>query len=202
MGDNLWKLLNCEIDFSEALYKEQGFHLLSGCNGNLEIFEKGVNFSQIIIDIISEYRCDYDSIILDSPAGLSQDNLILNAYADERIVVVTPDRSSITDSYSLVKLLNQKFGIKENSLLVNKYKTHKQFSKVVLTLSETIENFLSARTNIIGGIPYLNQFGDEFDNYFLFKEKSSFHQTFFKLVERFSERIYRRSQATIQTAYS
>ena len=200
--DRLFQLLSAEISFEESLYKENGFHLLPGCNGNLDIFEGELNYAQVMIDIINEYRSLYDMVILDSPAGLSQDNLILNAYADERIFVVTPDRSSITDSYSLVKLLNQKFGIKENTLLVNKYKTHKQFTKVVLTLSETVENFLSVRTVIMGGIPLLSQSGDEFDKYFLSKEKSSFHESFYKLVERFSERINRRRQATIQRAYS
>jgi len=199
------KILSGEASFDECLIQRGNFHLLPACNGSVEIFENKLNFDEIIIDIISSHEHEYDYILLDCPAGVSREALTLNAYCDHRWIIVTPDKSSITDSYSLVKLLSNRFGIKENHLLVNMYQTDKQFQKVVLTLSETIENFLGARTHILGGISKLDVSHGEFDTFFLSENKNEFQRNFAKLLYGFTEKVggplISRSQGISQLAY-
>jgi flagellar biosynthesis protein FlhG len=199
------KILSGEASFDECLIQRGNFHLLPACNGSVEVFESKLNFDEIIIDIISSHEHEYDYILLDCPAGVSREALTLNAYCDHRWIIVTPDKSSITDSYSLVKLLSNRFGIKENHLLVNMYQTDKQFQKVVLTLSETIENFLGARTQILGGISKLDVSHGEFDTFFLSENKNEFQRNFAKLLYGFTEKVggplMSRSQGISQLAH-
>ncbi len=182
------KLLAGEATFEECLIRQNNFHLLPASNGSVSVFESKLNFDEIVIDIISSHESEYDYILLDCPAGVFRDSLTLNAYCDHRWVVVTPDRSSITDSYSLIKLLSQRFGIKENHLIVNMYQNEKQFQKVVLTLSETIENFLGARTMILGGIQKYDVTAEGFDTFFLSEDKNEFNWNFVKLLYGFTEK--------------
>jgi len=183
------KILSGEASLQDCIIQRGNFHLLPACNGSVEVFETKLNFDEIIIDIITSHEHEYDYIILDCPAGIGREILTLNAYCDHRWIVVTPDKSSITDSYSLVKLLSQRFGIKDNHLLVNMYQSDKQFQKVVLTLSETIENFLGARTNILGGIPKLDVSSEGFDTFFLSEKKNEFQRNFVKLLYGFTEKV-------------
>ncbi|MCM2350333.1 MAG: AAA family ATPase [Bacteriovoracaceae bacterium] len=182
------KILSGEATLHDCLIQRGNFHLLPACNGSVEVFESKLNFDEIIIDIISSHEHEYDYILLDCPAGVGRETLTLNAYCDHRWIVVTPDKSSITDSYSLVKLLSNRFGIKENHLLVNMYQSEKQFQKVVLTLSETIENFLGARTHILGGIQKLDVSAEGFDTFFLSQNKNEFQRNFAKLLYGFAEK--------------
>ena len=183
------KLLSAEIHFEDCLIQQGNFHLLPACNGSIEVFEKKLNFDEIIIDIIASHEHEYDYILLDCPAGVSRELLTLNAYCDHRWVVVTPDKSSITDSYSLIKLLASRFGIKENHLLVNMYQTEKQYQKVVSTLSETIENFLNVRTHILGGIQKIDVDASSFDTFFLSENKNELNKNFVKLLYGFTEKV-------------
>jgi flagellar biosynthesis protein FlhG len=183
------KILSGEMNFDECLIRRGNFHLLPACNGSVELFESKLNFDEVIIDIITSHEHEYDYILLDCPAGVAREALTLNAYCDHRWIVVTPDKSSITDSYSLVKLLSQRFGIKENHLLVNMYQNEKQFQKVVSTLSETIENFLGARTMILGGIQKYDVSAEGFDTFFLSEGKNEFHRNFVKLLLGFTEKV-------------
>ncbi len=182
------KILSGEAQFEDCLISRGNFHLLPACNGSVSVFESKINFDDVIIDIIASHENDYDYILLDCPAGASREALTLNAYCDHRWVVVTPDKSSITDSYSLVKLLATRFGIKENHLIVNMYQSEKQFQKVVLTLSETIENFLGARTMILGGIQKFDVSAEGFDTFFLSEGKNEFQRNFVKLLYGFTEK--------------
>jgi flagellar biosynthesis protein FlhG len=126
---------------------------------------------------------------LDCPAGLGREALALNAHCDNRFIIVTPDKSSITDSYSLIKILHQRFGIKENHLLVNMFHSEKQYQRVVSILSETIENFLGLRTHALGGIRKLDVTAEAFDTFFLSEEKSEWNKNFIKLLYGFTEKV-------------
>lgn len=183
------KLLSAEATFEQCVIRNGKFDLLPACNGSIEVFESKLHFDEIIIDIIASHEEDYDYIVLDCPAGIARDVLTLAAYCDHRFVVVTPDKSSITDSYSLIKLLAARYGIRENHLLVNMYQTEKQYQKVVMTLSETVENFLSCRTHILGGIQKLDIPAETFDTFFLSDTKNEFHRNFIKLLSGFAEKF-------------
>ena len=182
------KLLSAESAFDEVLIQQGNFHLLPACNGSVELFESKLNFAEIIIDIMTTHEHEYDYILLDCPAGVSREALTLNAYCDYRWVVVTPDKSSITDSYSLIKLLSKRFGTKENHLLVNMYQSDKQFQKVVTTLSETIENFLGLKTQVLGGVKKVEVSAESFDTFFLSETKTEWQKNFVKLLYGFTEK--------------
>ena len=183
------KLLSAEAHFDECIIRNGNFDLLPACNGSVEMFESKLNFDEIIIDIIASHEDEYDFILLDCPAGVSRETLTISAYCDHRFVIVTPDKSSITDSYSLIKLLAARYGIKENHLLVNMYQTEKQYQKVIMTLSETVENFLGCRTHILGGIQKLDVSAEGFDTFFLSENKNEFHKNFIKLLSGFTEKM-------------
>ncbi|MEX0799418.1 MAG: AAA family ATPase [Bacteriovoracaceae bacterium] len=190
-NSNFYSLLTAEKSFEDCLHIEGDFHLLSACNGDLDLFDSKLKFEELIVDIINGHEDEYDFIMLDCPAGLSREALILNAYCDQRIFVVTPDKASITDSYSLMKVLSAKFGVKENHLLVNMHLTQGQFQRVALTISETVENFLGCRTNILGGLKRIDVEHSRFDKFFLHNVESGFHKKFLKVVKKYSDDLSR-----------
>lgn len=189
MDNKFERLLSSELSFEDCVIQQGRFHLLPACNGSTSLFESKLNFAEIIIDIISSHEDEYDFILLDCPAGLSKDALTLNAFCDDRFVVVTPDKSSITDSYSLVKLLSARFGVTSNHLLVNMYQSEKQYQRVVTTLTETIRNFVGAETEVLGGIRKLDLANEQFDTFFLSEAKNEFHLNFVKLLYGFTEKV-------------
>ena len=198
VNNTFYSLVSAESDFKECLYQDGNFSLLSACNGSIDMFDAELRMEEIIIDIINTHGHEFDFILLDSPAGLSRESLTLNAYCDKRIVVVTPDRASITDSYSLVKVLSKKFGIKENHLLLNMVQNKTQFEKVVKTFSETIENFLGCRTKILGGIKKLSIEASQFDQYLLAGGKNDLQENFLKVVRSLTEEL---SELTMQEGF-
>lgn len=184
-----YDLVSARRDFDDCLHKDGNLHLLAGCNGNLDLFNKSLEIDRIIIDILVNHEKDYDYIILDCPAGITKETLTLNAYSDYRVVVVTPDKSSVTDSYSLIKILNKEFGVNDNHLLINKMSSEPQYQRMIKTLSETVETFLKCRLHILGGVKKEEVPDDHFDTILLNQEKNSLHKNFMNIVKRFTEEI-------------
>ncbi len=185
--NNFQQLIRAEKEFDECIYKEGNFHLLSAANGDLDFFDSGLELDKYITDIITEHENEYDYILLDCPAGLSKSSVTLNAYCDYRIIVVTPDKSSITDSYSLIKILNKKYEIYENHLLVNKVSSESQFKRIVNTLSQTVENFLNSRLKVLGDIPKVHGAVDAFDRVLMENFSGELHRGFTKVAKKIAE---------------
>ena len=188
-NNDFLKYVNNEKPLDECIYKDRNFHLLSGCNGNLELSNKKISFQELIINILHKKEGSYDFIFLDCPAGISNENLIINAYCDYRFVVVVPDKSSITDSYSLIKILYMKHGISKNHILINKILHKEQFNKLVKGLSETVQNFLNCRLNILGGIVREKNSDELFDDNFFYTEKSRLHKNFCNVLKKFTDEV-------------
>ena len=187
INNYFYDLISARRDFNDCLHIDGNLHLLAGCNGNIELFNKNLEFDRIIIDIIASHEQEYDYIILDCPAGITKETLTLNAYSDFRFVIVTPDKSSVTDSYSLIKILNLEFGVSDNHLLLNKISSGPQYQRMVKTLSETVETFLKCRLHILGGIKNEEVPVDQFDTVLLHRENSSLHRNFVKIVKKFTD---------------
>lgn len=187
LNDNFYSLLSLEKTFDECLYKLGNIHLLSGCNGNSDLFDSSFEHDKFIVDIIAEHRSDYDHIILDCPAGVNRETINLQAYADYRFMVVNPDRSSITDTYALIKILNQKYQIKDNHLIVNRVDSNKQYLKVVKSLVDTVSSFMQANLSVLGGVKNLEVPSDKFDHALLKSEKNSLSKYYTKIINKFTD---------------
>lgn len=196
LTDNFFDLLSSNKDFESCLIKRNNLDILPGCNGNLELFKGSLTLDRLLIDIIETHRKDYDYIFIDSPAGLSPLTLNLNSYSDDRFMIVNPDNSSMTDAYSLMKLLVNNFGTKEFHLVVNKVANQRQYYKVVKGLGDTVDRFLNARLNILGTIPLCSAAADEFDKVLFAPEKSSIDKDFVHIAQRYSEEHSKRESLT------
>ena len=87
-----------------------------------------------------------------------------------------------------MKILNSSYGIKENHLLINKAGDKKQVQRLVKTLSETVENFLSCRLHILEAIFYHDVKIDKFDTHLLKNSDSKIHKNFLKAILSFTEK--------------
>ena len=184
LNDNFVSFLQGKKTFAESISHVSGFDLLSGGNGSLDIYDSNYDFEKIIINLLLDIESSYDYVLLDSPAGLSRVSMALNAYSDYRFFVVTPDQSSITDSYSLMKILKNRFGVSKNHLIVNR-SGFKQYEKIIKSLPITVDRFLGGELCVLGMIEQMNLTPDQFDKTFLSAEKISSDQFINKLVERF-----------------
>jgi flagellar biosynthesis protein FlhG len=188
LNDHFYSLISSKISFDDAVYKDGNFHLLSACNGNNELFNNGPEMGQLILDIISSHEDEYDIIILDCPAGLNKDVCTLSAYCDYRFVVVTPDKSSITDSYSLIKVLNQNYSIGTNHLIFNKISDKSQYLRLAKTFLDTTDRYLNCSVKILGALPFFTKNLDRFDHELIKVADSKIHKHFSKIILSFAEK--------------
>ena len=97
----------------------------------------------------------FDILLVDTGAGISSNVIYFNLAAEERMVVVTPEPTSITDAYALIKVMFYQHGIKNFFLLLNMVKDEKEAKSVYQNLSRVVSRFLrDISLDYVGFIPW------------------------------------------------
>jgi flagellar biosynthesis protein FlhG len=95
---------------------------------------------------------NYDIVLIDTAAGISSNVLYFNASANEIMVVVTPEPTSITDAYALMKILSVKYQERHFRLLVNLAKNAREADDVSRQLCLVANRFLDVSIEHFGSV--------------------------------------------------
>ncbi|RXI97990.1 MinD/ParA family protein [Anaerobacillus alkaliphilus] len=95
----------------------------------------------------------YDYIIFDMGAGVSKDSLHFILSANEIIVVTTPEPTSVTDAYAMVKYIQLKDQEIPIQVLVNRSETPSEGKKTFENLKLVTSQFLQKDISLLGIIP-------------------------------------------------
>lgn len=93
-----------------------------------------------------------DLLIIDTAAGISDNVISLLLAADEVILVVSPDNTSIVDSYAVVKVVNELDTFKTFSVITNLVRDEEEGADVFLKFSRAIKKFLNKEVRYLGYI--------------------------------------------------
>lgn len=150
---NLYDVLFKNSSLEEVICElEPGLDLISGGSGLYEMSKLTLEQKRQTLMEISSLHRSYDFMIVDTAPGYSEQVLYLNSAADKVCVVITPDPSSFTDSYALIKLLHQKMRIQDFDVICNMTASDKEGVALYQRFSEVVQRFLYVRLGYIGSV--------------------------------------------------
>ncbi|NLK86667.1 MAG: MinD/ParA family protein [Clostridiaceae bacterium] len=93
-----------------------------------------------------------DIIIVDTGAGLSENVMSFVAAADEVLLVTTPEPTSITDAYALIKMVSNRDRTKTIRVIVNRSESSSEANDVLNKLVLVADRFLGIKLEPAGYI--------------------------------------------------
>lgn len=135
---------------------EEGPNALSyvaGGSGLAEIFTMDESKYHFFLAQFPKLLDTYDFIIFDMGAGISEGSAHFVLAADECIVVTTPEPTSLTDAYAMIKHVLQKSPDMSISLLVNRAASIKAGEQTIKRLSHVVSQFLQKNIKTLGIVP-------------------------------------------------
>jgi len=152
---NLHHVLCGEKTLSEAVVEGPGgVRILAAASGIPEMAElsKGQKFT--LLEEIEDLDENFDFMLIDTAAGITSNVMYFNMAAGEIIVVASPEPTSLTDAYALIKVLYQGYAVRRFTLLVNMARDSKEAGMVYARLSNATNHFLGLPIEYLGYIPY------------------------------------------------
>jgi flagellar biosynthesis protein FlhG len=131
-----------------------GMRLVPAASGFEELTQLGHEQRLQLLEQVDSLEGTCDVLLVDTGAGISPNVLFFAAAARETLVVVTPDPTSLTDAYALVKVLSTRYAERAFSVLVNMARNEWEARKTFTQLLRVAERFLQVRLRWIGWVPH------------------------------------------------
>ncbi len=130
---------------------------ISGGSGIAGMSNLSREYLVYIIKNLAELDAIADVIIIDTGAGISEAVLEFLVASGEILLVTTPEPTSITDSYSLLKALNRhpRFSNEYSKIKViaNKVDTAEEGRQLYTKLSTVVSRYLKLPLDFLGSVP-------------------------------------------------
>lgn len=150
---NLHDLLQTGVSAEDVLVPiEDGFDMLPATSGVPELVEMDEDMQDILFKKLVTLAGEYDYLMLDLGAGISHTALSFAALTQLRIVVVTPEPTSLTDSYAMIKVLVTQHGVKDFLVIVNQAMSAQEGKTTFERLAAACRNFLNIELRNLGFI--------------------------------------------------
>ncbi len=134
---------------------EIGF--ISGGSGIAGLTNLGGDYINYLVQQLSELDSIADVIIIDTGAGISESVMEFLVASGEILLVTTPEPTSITDSYSLLKALKRHNRFNEENSVVkvisNKVSTAAEGQQLFNKLNTVVMRYLHLKIEYLGCIP-------------------------------------------------
>ena len=124
--------------------------LLPAASGVPELVEMDEDQRGLLLKKLEPIISDYAFLILDMAAGLNPTLLAMARAAAKRIVVLTPEPTSLTDAYAVIKVLSAKADIRDFLILVNQVANREEAQTTHRRLDAAVEKFLGFKTHYLG----------------------------------------------------
>jgi len=151
-------VLSGECDLKDILIRGPGgVSIVPAASGVQEMASLNPRQHGAMIQAFSSLSDQLDVLVIDTAAGISDTVVSFVRAAQEAIIVVCDEPSSITDAYALIKLLAKEYGMVRFRVIANMVGSHKEGQQLFVKLSGVCERFLDVTMHYLGAIPFDEQ---------------------------------------------
>ena len=106
-----------------------------------------------LVTALDQLEDQFDVIFLDAGAGIGDNVMFFVGAAQEALLVVSPEPTSLTDAYATIKVLCQDAGVRFFDVVVNQAGNEAMAHDIFDKLSAISGRFLDARIRWLGWLP-------------------------------------------------
>lgn len=136
----------------------EGIGFISGGSGLRELTNLDSDQVKSLVRMMYELDSIADIVIVDTGAGISDTVIDLVLSSSEVLLVATPEPTSITDAYALLKTLCRHEEFYENNsrihMIANRARGYQEGKELFDKLDAVVEKFLKLKMEYLGHIPY------------------------------------------------
>jgi flagellar biosynthesis protein FlhG len=151
---HLGHLLSGDVTIQDVLATgPAGVKVLPAGNGLQQLTRLDDGQRLRLVGALEELEDDFDVVFLDSGAGIGDNVLFFIGAAQEAMLVVSPEPTSLTDAYATIKVLCQDAGVRHFDIVVNQAGNESLARDIFDKLSAVAGRFLDARVRWLGWVP-------------------------------------------------
>lgn len=130
----------------------RGLKVIPGATGIAEYAHLSIGQKDILITALDELQQQFDYLIIDTAAGIGDDVLDFVKASQFSIVVITPEPTSLTDSFSLLKVLKRANFDRTSYILVNMALDFENSQTIYKRFESAVKKYIEVDISYLGFI--------------------------------------------------
>jgi flagellar biosynthesis protein FlhG len=147
-------VLKGDCSLADILIPTHGIKVIPASSGVQSLVNMGPGQHAGIISAFSDLADMLDVLVIDTAAGISDSVVSFVRAAQEVLVVVCDEPSSMTDAYALIKLLHRDCQCRDFRILANMTRTQDEGLNLFNRFSAVTSRFLDVNLRYSGDIPF------------------------------------------------
>ena len=127
-----------------------GLKVIPGANGISECVTLHPRQQLRLTRELGRIESEFDYLLLDTAAGIADSTLDFVGSAHQTMVVVTPEPTSLTDAFSLIKLMHRRRATMNYQVVVNMCSNVAQAREVFHRFAAAVEKYIGVRPSFLG----------------------------------------------------
>ncbi|PCH58212.1 MAG: cobyrinic acid a,c-diamide synthase [SAR86 cluster bacterium] len=151
---NIADVLKGDCELKDILLDASGIKVIPASSGTQSLVSMGAQEHAGLISAFNDIEDQLDILVIDTAAGISDTVISFVRAAQEVLLVVCDEPSSITDAYALIKILNRDYKVSRFRIVANMTRTTTEGSSLFNKLSNVTNRFLDVNLHYAGDIPF------------------------------------------------
>lgn len=150
---SILQVIQGQSDLNDILVRGgDNLDVLPGGSGLHELSHLSAAHQRILLDELDQLSRGYDLVLVDTGAGIGDNVLFFASSSETTLVVLTPDPTSLTDAYALIKVLSQRHSTSRFMIAVNQANeaTAQMVFRRLLAVSD---RYLDVVLDFVGNMP-------------------------------------------------
>lgn len=152
---NISHVLSGECELDDIIIEgPAGINIIPATSGTQSMVDLTPAEHAGLIRAFSDMRAKFDVLIVDTAAGISDMVLSFARAAQDVMLVVCDEPTSITDCYALMKLLSREHGVFKFKVVANMVRSPKEGQLLYSKLTKVSDRFLDVALELVAMVPY------------------------------------------------
>ncbi|AGH82042.1 CobQ/CobB/MinD/ParA family protein [Psychromonas sp. CNPT3] len=152
---NLSHVLSGECTLDEVIVTgPSGVMIIPATSGSQSMVELSDVEHAGLIQAFSSLQTPIDMLLIDTAAGISNMVVSFAQAAQDVLMVVCDEPTSITDAYALIKILSKQNGVYRFKIVANMVRSLREGQDLFTKLTRVTDRFLDASLELVACIPF------------------------------------------------
>jgi len=154
VDSNIRHILEGDADpLKTVVFVEENLGVLPATSGVPEMVALGPDDQTRLGGLLDGLANHFDYVLMDTAAGIGPSVLWFNNFVDYNLILLTPDPTSLTDAYALIKTLSREFRRDDFQLILNLARDEQEARRTFARIQTVAKKFLDVDLSYLGAIP-------------------------------------------------
>lgn len=152
---NLSHVVSGDVDLDSTIIAgPRRLRIVPAASGNFAMTDLPTASQAAIINAFSDLADQPDILVVDTAAGIAENVARFVQAAQEAVVVICDEPSSITDAYALIKIFSRNYGIHRFQVVTNQTRNEADGQRLFRKISTVTDSYLDVVLRHIGNVPH------------------------------------------------